>query len=151
MDSIDRKIINFLQKNGRIAHAKIGNEINLSTSAVNDRVKRMQETEIIKHTVVTINPSKIGLNILAFISVLIDWNEANEAFGTAIQSIPEVLECHHVTGDWSYLLKVRAKDNDALEELISNRIKRLPGVTRSETIFVLSTDKETTELSLNIT
>jgi Lrp/AsnC family leucine-responsive transcriptional regulator len=101
--------------------------------------------------VVTINPSKIGLNILAFISVLIDWNEANEAFGTAIHSIPEVLECHHVTGDWSYLLKVRAKDNDALEELISNRIKRLPGVTRSETIFVLSTDKETTELSLNIT
>jgi Lrp/AsnC family leucine-responsive transcriptional regulator len=151
MDAFDRKIISFLQTNGRIAHAKIGNEINLSTSAVNDRVKRLQETEIIKNTVVTINPSKIGLNILAFISVLIDWNEANEAFGTAIHSIPEVLECHHVTGDWSYLLKVRAKDNDALEELISNRIKRLPGVTRSETIFVLSTDKETTELSLNIT
>ena len=151
MDAIDRKIISFLQTNGRIAHAKIGNEINLSTSAVNDRVKRLQETEIIKNTVVTINPSKIGLNILAFISVLIDWNEANEAFGTTIQSIPEVLECHHVTGDWSYLLKVRAKDNDALEELISNRIKLLPGVTRSETIFVLNTDKETTELPLNIT
>ena len=64
MDAVDRKIINFLQKNGRIAHAKIGNEINLSTSAVNDRVKRLQDTEVIKNTVVTINPSKIDLNTL---------------------------------------------------------------------------------------
>ena len=87
--------------------------------------------------------------MLAFISVLIDWNKSNETFSAAVKKMPEVLECHNVTGDWSYLLKVRAINNSELEDLISNKIKSFPGVTRSETIFVLQTNKETSALPLS--
>ncbi|MBH68863.1 MAG: AsnC family transcriptional regulator [Rhodospirillaceae bacterium] len=145
-DSIDRKILAILQKDATKSHAEIGRFVNLSTSSVNDRIRRMQKNGVIKNSIVTVDATKVELNVLAFISVLIDWSEANETFGSVVQSMPQVLECHHITGDWSYLLKVRARNNFELEDLISNKIKSLPGVTRSETVFALSTNKETAAL-----
>ena len=109
----------------------------------------MRKNGTIKNLVANIDPSKAGLTVLAFISVLIDWNKSNETFSAAVKKMPEVLECHNVTGDWSYLLKVRAINNSELEDLISNKIKSFPGVTRSETIFVLQTNKETSALPLS--
>ncbi|MEC7659790.1 MAG: Lrp/AsnC family transcriptional regulator, partial [Pseudomonadota bacterium] len=119
-------------------------------STVNDRISRMRNNGTIKNLVANIDASKAGLNVLAFISVLIDWDKSNKTFSAAVKRMPEVLECHNVTGDWSYLLKVRATNNSALEELISNKIKSFPGVTRSETIFVVQTDKETSALPLSL-
>jgi len=109
----------------------------------------MRKNGTIKNLVANIDPSKAGLTVLAFISVLIDWNKSNETFSAAVKRMPEVLECHNVTGDWSYLLKVRAINTSELEDLISNKIKSFPGVTRSETIFVLQTNKETSALPLS--
>ena len=146
MDETDIAIIALLQNDGGLSHAEIGAGVGLSTSAVNDRLRKLHVRGVITGSMVTVDPAKVGLGVLAFISVLIDWSAHSAAFGEAVQAMPEVLECHHVTGDWSYLLKVRTRDNDALEDLISNRIKALPGVTRSETIFALHTDKETMAL-----
>jgi Lrp/AsnC family leucine-responsive transcriptional regulator len=148
MDATDLAIIALLQRDGRMPLARIGEAVGLSTSAVNDRLKALRERGVISGTTVIVDPAKVGLGVLAFISVLIDWSTHNKAFSRAVRDMPEVLECHHVTGDWSYLLKVRTRDNDGLEDLISNRIKALPGVTRSETIFAVSTDKETTQLPI---
>ena len=78
--------------------------------------------------------------------MLIDWSAHNDAFLEAVLAMPEVLECHHVTGDWSYLLKIRTRSNDALEDVISNRIKLLPGVTRSQTVIALKSPKESAVL-----
>lgn len=151
MDTTDKKIIRLLQQNARMTHKNIGLNIRLPTSTVSDRIRALSSAGIIKNTVVQIDPSSVNLSTLAYISVLIDWMETTKDFGIAVQSIPEVMECHRITGDWSYLLKVRARDNIQLEELISNKIKAFPGVTRSETIFVLKTDKETMELALDLT
>ena len=148
MDQTDIQIIALLQEDGRTSLAKIGAAVGLSTSAVNDRLKGLRARRVLSGTTVIVDPAKVGLEVLAFISVLIDWSAHNEAFSRAVRDMPEVLECHHVTGDWSYLLKVRTRDNDALEDLISNRIKALPGVTRSETVFAVGTDKETTRLPI---
>lgn len=148
MDDTDIMIIGLLQNDGRLSHAEVGAAVGLSTSAVNDRLRKLQTRGVITGSVVTVDPAALGLGVLAFISVLIDWSEHSAAFGQAVRTMPEVLECHHVTGDWSYLLKVRTRDNDALEDLISNQIKALPGVTRSETVFALHTDKETMALPL---
>lgn len=148
LDLLDQKILVLLQKDAKRSQTEIAAEIRLSTSTVSDRIKHMHNNGIIKNTVVTLDASKIGLNILAFISVLIDWNKSNQSFVQMVEKMPQVLECHHVTGDWSYLLKVRAKHNVELEDLISTKIKSLPGVTRSETIFVLNTAKETTALPM---
>jgi Lrp/AsnC family leucine-responsive transcriptional regulator len=148
MDSTDLAIVALLQQDGRMPLVRIGAAVGLSTSAVNDRLKALRRRGVISGTTVIVDPGKVGLGVLAFISVLIDWSAHNEAFSAAVREMPEVLECHHVTGDWSYLLKVRTRDNDSLEDLISNRIKALPGVTRSETIFAVATDKETTRLPI---
>ena len=116
---------------------------------MNDRIRNLIKNGIIMQ-IMKVNPIKAKLVILAYISVLIDWSESKENFGLAVRNIPEVIECHSVTGDWSYLLKVRARDNAHLEDIISNQIKAFPGVTRSETIFVLDTVKETTKLPLDV-
>ena len=150
LDDIDRKILAVLQGDALVSQSYIANLIGHPTSTVNDRISRMRKNGTIKNLVANIDPSKAGLSVLAFISVLIDWNKSNETFSAAVKKMPEVLECHNVTGDWSYLLKVRAINNSTLEELISNKIKRFPGVTRSETIFVLQTDKETSALPLSL-
>jgi Lrp/AsnC family transcriptional regulator, leucine-responsive regulatory protein len=146
MDQTDLRIIALLQEDGRMSLARIGAAVGLSTSAVNDRLGNLRARGVLSGTTVIVDPAKVGLGVLAFISVLIDWSAHNEAFSRAVRDMPEVLECHHVTGDWSYLLKVRTRDNDSLEDLISKRIKALPGVTRSETVFAVGTDKETTRL-----
>jgi Lrp/AsnC family transcriptional regulator, leucine-responsive regulatory protein len=148
MDKTDIAIIALLQADGRMSLAKIGASVGLSISAVNDRLRGLRARGVLSGTTVIVDPAKVGFGVLAFISVLIDWSAHNEAFSRAVRDMPEVLECHHVTGDWSYLLKVRTRDNDSLEDLISNRIKALPGVTRSETVFAVGTDKETTRLPI---
>ncbi|MDE0811008.1 MAG: Lrp/AsnC family transcriptional regulator [Alphaproteobacteria bacterium] len=148
MDKTDIAIIALLQADGRMSLARIGISVRLSISAVNDRLRGLRARGVLSGTTVIVDPAKVGLGVLAFISVLIDWSAHNEAFSRAVRDMPEVLECHHVTGDWSYLLKVRCWDNGSLEDLISNRIKALPGVTRSETVFAVGTDKETTRLPI---
>ena len=150
LDDIDRKILAVLQGDALVSQSYIAKLIGRPTSTVNDRISRMRNNGTIKNLVANIDASKAGLNVLAFISVLIDWDKSNETFSAAVKKMPEVLECHNVTGDWSYLLKVRATNNSALEELISNKIKSFPGVTRSETIFVVQTDKETSALPLSL-
>ena len=149
LDDIDRKILMLLQNDAMLSQSRIARTTGLPTSTVNDRISRMRKNGTIKNLVANIDPSKAGLTVLAFISVLIDWNKSNETFSAAVKKMPEVLECHNVTGDWSYLLKVRAINTSELEDLISNKIKSFPGVTRSETIFVLQTNKEPSALPLS--
>lgn len=145
-DAIDRAILTFIQSNGRAAYADIGAHAGLSVSAVNERLKKLQNAGAIRGYGAILEPAAIGLEVLAYVSVLIDWSVHNEAFLEAVMDMPEVLECHHVTGDWSYLLKIRTRSNDALEDVISNRIKLLPGVTRSQTVIALKSPKESAVL-----
>ena len=102
-----------MQKNAHKTHREIGIEIDLPTSTVNDRVRHLIKNGTIRQ-IIKVNPIKAKLVILAYISVLIDWSESKENFGPVVKNIPEVIECHSVTGDWSYLLKVRARDNTHL-------------------------------------
>lgn len=142
MDLIDRKIINLVQTFGRATNAEIAGACGLSVSAANDRLKRLQERGVITGWSARIDPDEVDLGLLAFIFVEVDHTEHNERFIAAAALMPEVLELHHVTGEWSYLLKVRARDTKALEALITYRLKALPGVARSRTHIALSSSKE---------
>jgi Lrp/AsnC family leucine-responsive transcriptional regulator len=86
--------------------------------------------------------------VLAFVHVLIERPEHEAAFLALVRDEPAILECHHVTGDWSYLLKLRAASLAALEDVIARRIKALPGIPRSQTVVALSTAKETAALPI---
>lgn len=149
MDDIDRKITSYIQADGRASYADIGAAAGLSVSAVNERLKKLQAGGVIQGWGARISPKAAGLDVLAFVEVLLDRPEHDAPFRDAMRATPAVQECHHVTGDWSYLLKVRVPDTDALERFLSERLKSLPGVARSHTVIALSSVKETPILPMD--
>jgi Lrp/AsnC family leucine-responsive transcriptional regulator len=143
MDDHDRKIIQFVQGQGRASYAEIGAAIGLSVSAVNERLKKLERQGAIRGWAALADPAAAGCPVLAFVEVMIERPEHEAAFLALVRAEPAILECHHVTGDWSYLLKVRVPDITALEDLLARRIKMLPGVPRSRSVVVLSSAKDT--------
>lgn len=147
MDGIDRKILDHLQLNGRDSYAQIGEKVGLSVSAINDRIKKLRANGAIRYWSAVIDPALAGRNLLAFVSIQLERPEHDKAFVARVAEIDDVQECHHVTGDWSYVLKVRVRDTAALERLIVDKLKTVPGVVRSQTVIALSSAKETHALT----
>lgn len=143
MDAIDRKILAHLQKKGRDSYAEIGAAVGLSVSAVNERLKKLEASGALAAWTIAVDPEQVGRPTLAFVSVALGGPSADKAFVRAVAALPDVLECHHVTGQWSYVLKLRVATNAALERVIVDRIKSIPGVARTETVIVLSSAKDT--------
>jgi Lrp/AsnC family leucine-responsive transcriptional regulator len=148
MDTIDRQLLTLLQANGRLSYNRLGQRVGLSVSAVNERLKKLQTAGIIRGTVTLVMPRAVGLDLCAFMQVIIDRPGNEPAFVDAMQAFSEVQECHHVTGEFSYLLKIRARNTEHFERLL-RQIKSLPGVLRTSTLVVLSSPKETTALPIN--
>lgn len=146
MDDIDRKIIEYIQASGRASYAEIGAAAGLSVSAVNERLKKLERQGAIRSWTALIDPVAAGCPVLAFVQVMIERPEHEPAFLALVRDEPAILECHHVTGDWSYLLKVRVPDMAALERLLARRIKQLPGIPRSHSVVVLSSAKDSPAL-----
>jgi len=143
MDIQDRLILNLLQKEGRCSYAVIGKQVGLSVTAIKDRIDKLQNAGILKNFSIDVDECKIGYSVLGFISVAIDRPEDCPVFEQAMQTLPQVQECHHITGGFNYLIKVVAKDMAALEELLSTRIKLAGIVGRTETAIVFSSPKKT--------
>ena len=143
MDDTDSKIIAHLQQNARDSYAGTAAAVGLSVSAVNERLKKLEAGGIITGWSITTDPEKLGRPTLAFVSVALEGTKHDAGFVAAMAALPDVLECHHVTGAWSYLLKIRVATNSALERVIVERIKRVPGVARTETVIALSSAKDT--------
>jgi len=143
MDAIDLKLLDLLQKNCKLSYAELGRELNgLSVSAVSERIKKLTEAGIIKGFVAQIDPRAIGLDICAFILMLANQHGNESCLIGKLTAFPEIIECHHVTGEFSYLLKVRTRNTEHLEQLIKT-IKSLPETVRTNTIVVLSSPKDT--------
>lgn len=142
MDTIDLKIIDSLKENSRATTSEISKKVNLSIPAVSERIRKMEEAAIIEKYTVKINRDKTDFKLLAFIFVNI--NEAGniEGFRKNIINYKSVLECHHVAGEYDYLLKVLVEDTKSLEYFISNVLKKMKGVCKSNTIITLSSLKE---------
>lgn len=143
MDRSDGKIIAFVQGNGRASLAEIGAAAGLSVSAVNERLRKLQASGVLRGWRADVDPAAAGLDLLAFVFVLLDGTTQDDAFRAAVTALPAVLECHHVTGEWSYLLKIRVRNTAALEAIMASGIKPLPGVARTLTLIALSSPKET--------
>lgn len=142
MDSIDLKIINVLKENSRATTSEISKKVNLSIPAVAERIRKMEQGGIIEQYTIKVNRDKINYKLLAFIFVNIDKTENAEEFRKNIVQHSSVLECHHVAGEFDYLLKVLVEDTKALEYFLSNILKKIKGVFKSNTIISLSSLKE---------
>jgi Lrp/AsnC family leucine-responsive transcriptional regulator len=148
LDRIDVKLLELLQEDDRISYGELGQQVGLSISGVNARLKKLQASGAIRRFAAQLDPGIVGLDLCAFIQVVLERPEHDRPFIEAVSEISAILECHHVTGDFSYLLKIRVRNTAALERLISDEIKRLPGVVRTHTAIALSSPKETTALDL---
>lgn len=143
MDNIDRTILDKIQEDGTATYAEIGAAAGLSASGVNDRLKRLRADGTIRRMTAEVDPDAIGLGLLAFVLVAVSHPSHEQGFREAMKVVPEILECHHVTGDFSYLLKLRLRNTAHLEHLLMNRLKPLAGVSRTQTLIALSSTKET--------
>lgn len=142
MDSIDLNIIDVLKENSRSSTSEISKKVNLSIPAVAERIRKMDEAGIIEKYTIKVNRDKTNFKLLAFIFVNIDKTENVEKFRKSIVQCSSVLECHHVAGEYDYLLKVLAEDTKSLEYFVSHVLKKIKGVVKSNTIIALSSLKE---------
>lgn len=143
MDGIDRKILECVQRDGALTYAEIGAAAGLSASAVNDRLKRLRADGVLRRMTAEIDPAALDLKLLAFVMVVLESGISEDVFRAGMLAAPEVLECHHVTGEFSYLLKLRLRDTAQLEGFLTNTLKPLAGFSRTQTLIALSSTKET--------
>jgi Lrp/AsnC family leucine-responsive transcriptional regulator len=148
LDEIDLKILSLLQSNGRRHLAEIAKEVELSSPAVMERVKKLEAGGVITSYQAVIDGKKVGKDITAFIGVSVGHQRDMEKFWGQMVQRDEILECHHVTGDESFILKVKTANTGSLEKLLGE-IRSIEGVTRTVTKVVLSTAKESQTLSLD--
>ena len=142
MDSIDLKIIELLQKNSRMTSSDISKQVHLSVPAVVERIRKLEDNLFISRYTLLINREAFDLNLTAFILVSLDRTDNIETFRNTVMQYQCVLECHHLAGEYDYMLKIVLKNTKALEEFISDKLKKVPGIAKTNTIIALSTLKE---------
>ena len=146
LDPLDLKILDRLQADGRATQQEIAREVGLSQPAVAERIRKLEERGVIQGYVARVDASMLGNDITAFVGVSIEHPRYFEAFTKKVVQLKDVLEVHRVAGQDSYLLKVRTKNTRTLDTLLVERIRVIPGVTRTQTTIVLTSAKESTHV-----
>lgn len=141
LDNTDIKIINALSENARISASDLSEKVNLSVSAVIERIKKLENAGVIKQYTTILDESKFGLDVTAFICILMDHPRFNEGLTEFAKKRSAIVECNYVAGDYDYLIKIRTDSTRSLERLL-DEVKSIPGVGRTKTLLVLSTAKQ---------
>ena len=149
VNTLDVKLIDRLMRFARSTWAELGGLVDLSAPAAAERVHKLEERGIIKGYSAIIDPEAVGLGLAALISVCLERPEHRKNFLETVNSLPEILECHHVAGDEDYVIKVICKDTRDLERLVSEEIKAVNGIMKTKTTIILSTVKDTPILPIN--
>ena len=142
IDAIDARLLEALQQDCKAPLARLGEQVGLSAPSVMERVRKLEQAGVIRTYEAVLDPRRLGLDVTAFVSVSLNYPRHKRAFEERVVTLPAVLECHHVTGASTFLLKVRARNTEALEDVIGT-LREIDGVERTETNVVLSTQKET--------
>ena len=142
LDGRDQKILALVQRDAKLPQAEIARRVGLSTAAVNERLRKLENAGVIRRYVAVVDPRSVGMSITAFVEVFIEHPRHEAVFIDRLLELDEVLECHHVTGEFSLLLKVRVRDMDGLQQLLLHQLNAQEGVRQTRTVMVLSTVKE---------
>ena len=136
LDSVDKEIIYMLIDNAKTSLAHISKNVGISTTAVHQRIKKLEQAGIIENSISFLNPKKIGYTVVSYIGVFLDQPSHYHDAIKALKDVNEVVEAHYTTGNYTIFLKVLCRDNDHLMEIL-NKLQKLKGVTRTETIISL--------------
>ncbi len=148
MDALDFKALSRLQQFGRDSWKHLGELLGITAQAAADRIHRLEEQGVVHGYAALIDPESVGLHVAAFVAVSLERPKHLEGFLERVSSLSEVQECHHVTGDDDYLLKVRCRSTTDLERIVDDELRAVPGVVRTRTTIVLRSTKETVALPL---
>jgi DNA-binding Lrp family transcriptional regulator len=150
MDATDVTILKLLQANSRLTYKEIADKINLTQTPVFDRIKRMEASGVIDKYVTILNRKKVGNSLTVFNQVTMTKQtlEISQKFDEAVASLPEVVECHFVSGGFDYLLKIIVPDMETYHKFHQLKLSIIPGVSLINSYFVMSEVKNTTEIPL---
>lgn len=151
LDKTDIRLLQCLQKNSRLTTKELAQEVNLSTTPVYERVKRLESEGYIRRYVAILDPDKLHLGFQAFVNVKLSRQTHQGALELiqAIENIPEVTECYSVAGQFDYLLKIHAPDMRYYRQLVLDVLGKIESVRTVESTFVMNEVKRTTALPLN--
>lgn len=138
MDTVDAELVAALRANGRASYAELGRLVGLSGPSVQERLRRLEDREVITGYRAVVRPSELGLGVTALIGVLLSDSAGHDDVGVRLEAVPEIEDCWFTAGEEAYMLKVRVADVDGLEHLLG-RLVQIDGVARTRTTLVLST------------
>ncbi|MCC7700617.1 Lrp/AsnC ligand binding domain-containing protein [Janthinobacterium sp. GW460P] len=152
LDKLDRHILRILQQDGRISMKDLGEQVGLSITPCIERVKRMERDGVITGYHAKVNPSALGAKLLVFVEITLNQKSASafEQFRREVLQIPEVQECHLVSGDFDYLIKARIHEMAEYRKLLGDMLLQLPGAAQSKSYVVMEEIKETLALSTDV-
>jgi len=142
LDPTDRRILALLQEDAKRAQAEIAKAVGLTAPSVNERIRKLERAGFIKGYAAVLDDRKLGYDISAFVEVFVEHPKFETPFIEAVAELDEVLECHHITGEFSLLLKVKVLDMAAFRRLLIEKLNTIRGVRQTRTVMVLSTWKE---------
>jgi Lrp/AsnC family leucine-responsive transcriptional regulator len=150
LDKIDRHILRLLQRDGRMAMKDLSEQVGLSITPCIERVRRMEREGVITGYYARVSPAAVGVNLLVFVEITLNQKSAKafEQFRHEVLRIPEVMECHLVSGDFDYLIKARIREMAEYRTLLGDMLLQLPGAAQSKSYVVMEEIKETLELPL---
>ena len=137
LDGIDKKILKMLMKNSRRPILEIAKNIGVSGAAIHQRLRKLEAQNLIISSGIKLNTKILGFTTLAFIGIFLDNATINKTVVNQLKEIPEIIECHYTTGDWSILAKLLCKDNEDLMKILTKKIQIIKGVARTETYISL--------------
>lgn len=151
LDKIDTQLLTILQKSSNRTTKSIAEELGMSTSPIFERIKKLEKEGYIEKYVAVLNNKKIGLKLTVFIGITLQGHTRSylEKFVKEINNFPEVVECHRVSGNFDYLLKLVVEDIEAYETFIISKLTLLPYLGNVQSLIALSTSKETNEIDLS--
>ncbi len=138
IDGIDKQILRALMEDARTPILEIARNVGVSGAAIHQRLRKLEKSELISGSKFVINPKALGYTTMAFVGIYLDKAMNNPDAVKQLQKIPEVLECHYTTGNWSILIKILCKDNEHLMHVLNKEIQTIEGVSRTETFISLN-------------
>lgn len=138
IDGIDKKILRFLMADARKPVLEIARKIGISGAAIHQRLRKLENSGLIVGSKFIINPKALGFMTMAYVGIYLDKAMSNPIAVKELEKIPEVLECHYTTGNWSILIKVLCRDNEHLMQVLNTHIQQIGGVSRTETFISLN-------------
>lgn len=137
IDNLDRKILDIITKNARIPYLEVARECGVSGAAIHQRVQRLIRLGVIRGSEFKVDPALVGFKTCAYIGIFLDHPGNFRNVITEFRDIPEIIECHYTTGNYSLFLKVYTRDNEHLRDILTDKIQNIPGITRTETLISL--------------